>query len=147
MKRLSAVAILLVTSIAASALLRAQINIIATPVAVASAEKSPVAGQYSGKWKSTNDESGDLRMKLQQDAAGVWSAEVTFTAEEKPVVTTMKSVQVEGMKIRLMFEWPVDGGTGRCQVTGELTGDTLKGTYETSGAGDPSRGTWSVKRS
>ena len=146
MKRLIAIALLVVTSLGATAQSFAEVKLNASPVAAESAGKSSVAGQFSGKWKSSADEGGDLRIKLQQDTAGVWSAEVTFTVEEKPVVTTMKSVQVDGAKITLMFEWPMDGNTGKCKVIGELTGNTLKGTYESSAGNDTSRGTWTVTR-
>lgn len=147
MKRLIASALLFVTSLGVTARSFAEAKSVALPLATESAGKSSVAGQFTGKWKSTADEGGDLRMKLTQDAAGVWSAEVTFTIEQKAVVTTMKSVKVDGVKITLMFEWPMDENTGKCKVTGELTGDTLKGTYESSAGNDTSRGTWTVTRS
>ena len=101
--------------------------------------KSALAGQYVGKWKGADDASGELRITLKRDDAGAWIAESSFT-------TKMKSIEVDGAKVRIVFDWEVQGAAGQSKVTGELTGDTLQGTYATSGAIGESSGTWQVKR-
>jgi hypothetical protein len=111
------------------------------------ADNSPVVGRFMGKWKSSSDTTGDLRLTLKQDAAAAWSAEASFSYQDKDVSTTMKTVQIDGTKVQLVFDWQIDGTAGQSKIIGELTGDTLKGTYQTSGAAGNSSGTWSVSRS
>jgi uncharacterized protein involved in outer membrane biogenesis len=117
-----------------------------SPIA-AVAEKSPLAGQFTGKWKSSSERSGELRVKLTQDAAATWSAEASFSYDQKQVPMKMKTVRVDGAKVEMAFDWDVDGTAAQSKLSGELTGDTLKGTYETSGAAGNTSGTWSVTRS
>ena len=110
------------------------------------AAKSSLVGQYVGKWKGADDASGELRITLKRDDAGAWIAESSFTLEGSSVTSKMKSIEVDGAKVRIVFDWEVQGTAGQSKVTGELTGDTLQGTYATSGAIGESSGTWQVKR-
>ena len=110
------------------------------------AAKSALAGQYVGKWKGADDASGELRIMLKRDDAGAWVAESSFTFEGTQVPTKMKSIEVDGAKVRLVFAWDMQGTEGQSKLTGELTGDTMQGTYATSGAAGESSGTWQIKR-
>ncbi len=111
----------------------------------ADAKPSP-AGQFAGKWKSSTDASGELRLKLKPDTATTWSAEATFTFEGTEVPTKVKSVEITGAKVLVVFDWVIDGSPGQSKLTGELAGDTLRGTYQTTGAAGASGGTWTVNR-
>ena len=110
------------------------------------AAKSSVAGQYKGEWKSSAEANGELNIKLKQEGA-TWSAEAMFTFERADVPTKMKSVEIDGTKVVLVFDWEIQGTPGQSRIMGELSGDTLQGTFETKSPEGPSKGTWKVKRS
>jgi hypothetical protein len=108
--------------------------------------KPSVVGQYTGEWKSGADASGALRIKLKQEGT-TWAAEAMFTFERADVPTKMKSVEIEGTKVILVFDWEIQGTPGQSRISGELNGDTLQGTFETKSPEGPSKGTWKVTRS
>jgi hypothetical protein len=107
-----------------------------------------LAGKYSGTWKGPENSGGDLRVTLTREEGGsAWSAEAMFTFEGAEIPTTMKGVTIEGTsRIRLVFTWQIQDTPGQSAMTGELSGDTLQGTYETTGPAGNSKGTWSVTR-
>ncbi len=118
----------------------------ATPGSLANAAASPaIAGKYAGTWKGPEDSGGTLRIALKQVAGGQWTVEASFTFENTEVPTRTKSVQVDGTRVNLAFTWAIDGSPGESQLTGELAGDKLSGTYKTINE-SPSSGTWTVTR-
>jgi hypothetical protein len=58
----------------------------------------------------------------------------------------MKRLDAEGPKVRMVFDWEIQGPAGQSTIDGELKGETLEGTYETTGAAGESKGRWTVKR-
>ena len=110
------------------------------------AAKSSVVGQYKGEWKGPADAGGELRIKLKQEGT-TWAAEALFTFERADVPTKMKSVEIEGTKVVLVFDWEIQGTPGQSRISGELNGDTLQGTFETKSPEGASKGTWKVTRS
>ena len=110
------------------------------------AARTSVAGQYKGEWKSSAETAGELTIKLKQEGA-TWSAEAMFTFEQADVRTKMKTVEIEGAKVVLVFDWEIQGTPGESTITGELSGDTLQGTFETKSREGSTKGTWKVKRS
>jgi hypothetical protein len=134
---------LLFLSLCACALLPAADN--AAPPPAAAAAPASLAGHYAGTWKGPDATGGALRLALKRDAAGAWTAEAAFTFEANEVPMKLKSVQVDGAKIKLEFDWVIDGTTGQSKLTGEAAGGTLSGTYQTV-TEPPSSGTWSVTR-
>ena len=115
------------------------------PTAGKSAAKPSVAGEYAGSYTGKNDTSGALRIKLKQDGAG-WVAEAVFTFEGAEVPTKMKSVQVEGSKVEMVFAWEVQGTVASSKLNGDWSGDKLEGKYESTSAEGAASGTWSVTR-
>ncbi len=111
----------------------------------AAATSPALAGRYAGKWKGDAEGAGDLRFNLKQEGAK-WVLEAVFTFEGSDVPTTTKSVEVNGSAVTFVFSWKVQDVPGQSTLTGELSGDTLKGKYETTGADGSSTGTWSVTR-
>lgn len=109
------------------------------------AASAAIAGKYAGTWKGPEDSGGTLRIALKQEAGGQWTVEASFTFENNEVPTKTKSVQVDGTKVNLAFTWAIDGSPGESQLTGELVGDKLSGTYKTINE-TPSSGTWTVTR-
>ena len=122
-----------------------------TPKASSAAKKSDakasLAGHYLGKWKGTGESTGDLIIKLKKEGAAPWAVESSFTFEGTDIPAKPKSVEVDGTKVKMIFDWEIQGSAGQSTLVGELSGDTLKGTFETSGAAGESKGSWSVKRS
>jgi hypothetical protein len=123
-----------------------------TKLAPAAAVGAPVAetslaGQYAGKWMSTEGTAGGLRIKLRQDSESKWVGEATFTYEGAQIPGKVKTIKADGAKVRMVFDWEIQGTAGQSTISGELVGDTLEGTYETNGAAGASKGTWNVTRS
>jgi hypothetical protein len=103
------------------------------------------AGDYTGNWKGDAEGAGALKIRLKKEESR-WVAESTFTFEGAEIQTKLKAVEVEGAKVQLVFEWNIQGAPGQSRLTGEMTGDGLKGTYETTGEAGNSTGTWTVSR-
>ncbi|HUD45731.1 MAG TPA: hypothetical protein VMR33_02820 [Candidatus Baltobacteraceae bacterium] len=107
---------------------------------------SQVAGDYTGQWTASDGGTGKLRVSLKKPADAPWEATVGFTLEGDEASTTMKSVEVNGTHVLLAFGYEVQGRTGAAEMTGELAGDHLEGSYKvTMGEGNP--GTWIASRS
>ena len=115
------------------------------PAAAATAAAA-LPGKYAGQWKGQEESSGALKLSFKQDAAGAWTAEAAFTFDGTEIPAKTKSIKVEGTKVQLVFEWNVQGTTGQSRLTGELTGDTLEGKYDSNVAEAASSGSWKVKR-
>ncbi|MFM8335214.1 MAG: hypothetical protein ACKODK_06605 [Opitutaceae bacterium] len=127
----------------------------AAPLAAApakSAEKPAAAaaaapnGEYKGTWKGRDDSSGDLRIKFATGADAKLTAEAVFTFEGTAVPTRTKTLKVEGNRVELAFAWDVQGVSATSKLTGEIKGDRLEGTYESSTAEGAATGSWSVTR-
>jgi hypothetical protein len=113
-----------------------------------SATTSSLAGRYVGEWKGTGESAaaaGELRITLKQDGT-TWTAEALFTFESADVPTQMKTVEIEGTKVLLVFDWQIQNTPGQSRLSGELKGDSLQGTFETKSPEGPSKGTWKVTR-
>src|SRR5688500_2111187 len=77
-----------------------------SPPAATAAAASSVAGEYSGEWKASGDATGELRIKLKQDGAS-WTGEAVCTFERSDVPTQMKTIEVDGTKVVLVFDWQI----------------------------------------
>ncbi len=115
---------------------------IAAPAAKAGAA---LAGNYTGTWKGPEATGGDLRLTLKLDSGVPFVTAAVFTFEGAEVPMKMKSMQADGTKVVLVFDWAIDGSSGQSTLTGELVGDKLAGTYQTK-TETPTSGTWSVAR-
>lgn len=118
-----------------------------SPAPAATSDGKPsVPGTYAGKWKGPEDSGGELRVTLKAEGNASWTAEAMFTYEGAEIATKMKTVEIDGTKIRLVFTWQIQDTPGQSAMSGELNGDTLAGTYETTGAAGASKGTWKLTR-
>jgi hypothetical protein len=82
---------------------------------------------------------------LKKPADSPWEGKVSFTSEGNEASTTMKSVEVNGAHVVLTFDYEIQGMTGGVEMTGELAGDSLEGSYKiTMGDGNP--GSWKASR-
>ena len=50
------------------------------------------------------------------------------------------------MTATLTYEYQVQGDNGRVKMTGEVAGDTLQGSYQSTGGDGEKGGTWKVSR-
>jgi hypothetical protein len=103
----------------------------------------PLAGDYAGKWTASDGASGTVRVSLKKPDGAPWDARVNFTYDGDEASTTTKSVQVNGDHVVVSYDYDVQGNTGGVEMSGDLTGDTLQGSYTTTG-GNP--GTWTTQR-
>lgn len=139
--------VLLVLSVFGSSVLSAADAKSPSPLGANVSAQGGIAGKYSGRWKGPENSGGNLRVTLKQEGAGPWNAEASFTFEDAEIPTKMKSVEIDGAKVRLVFTWQIQETPGQSAMTGELAGDKLEGKYETTGPAGNSQGTWSVTRS
>jgi hypothetical protein len=114
--------------------------------AAKAAATATLQGKYAGEWKGQEESTGALKLSFKQDAAGAWTAEAAFTFDGAEIPAKTKSVKIEGAKVELVFEWNVQGTSGRSSLKGELKGDTIEGKYDSNVAEAASSGSWKVKR-
>ena len=84
---------------------------------------------------------------LTQGDGDTWKADVVFTLGTDEIKTKVTSVKVEGNKINVVYRYDLQGTTLQSDVTGELTGNTIAGTYKATSVADGSdvdAGTWKV---
>lgn len=103
-------------------------------------------GRFEGWWRGPDDTTGDLRLTFRREGETRWSAEATFTFEGREYPTRTKSLRIDGPNLELVFEWSAEGHPAQSRVTGQLEGDKLEGTYETSGGAGETRGRWHATR-
>jgi hypothetical protein len=102
-----------------------------------------LAGTYKGSY--SGGASGDISVTLKQADDGAWKSEVTFTYDGQDIKTKVTSVSVEGAKVKIVYDFDLDGNGLESTITGELKGTTLAGEYHTKSTGDGSavdEGTW-----
>ena len=113
-------------------------------LAAASAFAEPIAGgKYNGKWEG-GSASGEMRLAVQQ-ASGQWKATVVFTIAGQEVPCTVKLVEVEGDKLKVVYAFDIQGNRLESTIEGLMKGSKLSGNYITRAAGESSevdRGTW-----
>ena len=102
-----------------------------------------IAGTYKGSYSGAA--SGDISVTLKQGDDGAWKSEVTFTYDGQDIKTKVTSVSVDGSKVKVVYEFDLDGNALESTITGELKGNTLAGVYHTKATSDGSavdEGTW-----
>ncbi len=109
-------------------------------------EKGSLAGEFTGEWRAENDTHGALRLKFMPGQDAVWTLEASFTFEGANVPTTTKTLRVDGGKIETVFAWEVQGTAASSKLIGELKGDRLEGTYESTTTEGAAKGKWHVSR-
>src|SRR5260370_33515763 len=101
-----------------------------------------LAGTYKGPWSGSG--SGDFTITLTQ-AGDDWKADITFTLGGETVKTKITSLKVEGSKLKVAYQFDLQGTVLESTITGELNGTTLAGDYHTQAVADGSAGddgTW-----
>src|ERR1700730_8621966 len=104
-----------------------------------------LGGTYKGSYSGSAGASGDFVVSLTQADSGEWKSEVTFTLGGADVKTKITSLTVDGAKVKIVYEFDLQGTALESTVTGELSGATLAGDYHTKVVADGSavdEGTW-----
>jgi hypothetical protein len=104
-----------------------------------------LAGTYKGTYSGSAGASGDFVVSLTQADSGEWKSDVTFTLGGQDVKTKITSLKVDGAKVKIVYEFDLQGTALESTITGELSGGTLSGDYHTKVVADGSavdEGTW-----
>lgn len=89
------------------------------------------AGQYTGTWTGMNSD-GTIRIALTPaQAAGDWTADVSFTLGDQEVKCKTVHIKVDGEKLDLAYEFNISGLQATSTVAGKFDGPKLEGTYTT----------------
>ena len=109
-----------------------------------------LAGTYKGTYSGSAGASGDFVISLTHAQGGEWKSEVTFTLSGAHVKTKITSLAIDGSKVKIVYEFDLQGTALESTVTGELNGATLAGDYHTKVVADSSavdEGTWKTTAS
>jgi hypothetical protein len=113
------------------------------------ASAADVAGRYAGEWKSNGGGgAGAFRMSLESGSGGACKLEVTFAFAGSDVKTSMHECKVDGSKVDASYDFELMGNQLRSHIVGELKGDAIKGTYQTTttDGGPVDEGVWNASR-
>jgi hypothetical protein len=103
------------------------------------------AGKYAGRWEGASGASGDFRLTLLPASDGKWNADVVFAFGGQDVKCKVKSVNVDGDQIAVVYTFDLQGFELESAIEGKASGDRLAGTYKTRALADGSvidEGTW-----
>jgi len=107
----------------------------------------PLAADPAGSYNGSAGASGAFQITLAQSGSD-WKAEVTFNLGDD-VKAKVTSVDVDGAKIKVVYQFELQGATLESTATGELKGDKFDGTYTTKSIPDGSpvdQGAWNAAR-
>lgn len=142
MKKILPSTFLIVCLATASAVFAAETK----PAAASAKTAGSFAGEFAGEWLGDNGTGGALKLTFKPGKDAAMTMEASFTFEGANVPTTTKSLQVEGSRITTVFAWLIQGTAATSKLVGELKGDRLEGTYESTTAEGGAKGTWKVAR-
>ena len=106
-----------------------------------------LAGTYKGSYSGSAGAGGAFQITLRQSGSD-WKADVSFDLGGE-VQAKVTSVQVDGPKLKTVYQFDFQGATLESTATGELKGDKLDGTYQTRSIPDGTavdQGTWNATR-
>lgn len=118
------------------------IALLAVALPLAAAPLTP--GKYTGKWEGASGASGDFHITL-TSSGDTWTADVDFGLGGQEVKCKVKSISVDGSKIRVVYTFDLQGTELESTIEGELSDKGLGGKYTTRTVGDGSavdEGTW-----
>jgi len=116
------------------------------PSAAPAAAAASFAGEFAGDWLGENGTGGTLKLTFKTGKEAAWTMEAMFTFEGANVPTVTKTIEIDGSKLTTVFAWDVQGTAASSKLTGELKGDQLEGTYESTTTEGAAKGKWKVTR-
>jgi hypothetical protein len=117
-------------------------------IAALCASAADLNGTYKGTW-SGGQASGDISMTL-RTSDGATKADVSFAFGGQDVKCNVTSVNVDGSKIEIVYDFDLGDVKLQSTATGELKGKTIEGSYKTKSLADGSavdEGTWKATSS
>jgi hypothetical protein len=115
--------------------------------AAAALSAADLAGTYKGSYSGSAGASGEFQIVLTQSGAA-WKADVSFNLGED-VKAKVTSVEVNGTKIKFVYQFDFQGATLESTATGELKENKFDGAYTTKSVADGSpvdQGNWNATR-
>lgn len=116
------------------------------PSVAPAAAAGSFAGEFAGDWLGDNGTGGTLKLTFKARKEAAWTMEAMFTFEGANVPTTTKTMQIVGNKLTTVFAWEIQGTAASSKLMGELKGDQLEGTYESTTTEGAAKGKWKVAR-
>jgi hypothetical protein len=112
-------------------MLRRSVVVLFLALGIAVVADSITAGKYTGKWDGASGASGDFTLTLTADAGGQLKPAVLFTLGGQEVKCTVKSSEVNGSKIKVVYAFDLQGTALESAIEGDLSGNRLAGKYQT----------------
>lgn len=116
------------------------------PPVKAPAAAASLAGEFSGDWLGENAAGGKLTLIFKPGKESALELEASFTFDGALIPTVTKSLKVENGKIEAVFSWAIQGTSSSTKLVGEVNGDRLEGTYDSSSDEGAAKGKWKVSR-
>ena len=129
-----------------SAQQNADLTSVNRPGAAASTAVASFAGEFAGDWLADDGSGGTLKLTVKAKNESAWTVEASFTLEDANVSTTTKKVQIDGSKFETVFAWEMQGAPASSKLVGELKGDQIEGTFESTTPEGVEKGKWKVTR-
>src|SRR5579871_6033858 len=83
-----------------------------------------VAGTYKGSYSGSAGASGDFSITL-SESGGAWKADVSFDLGG-PIKTKITAVEVDGAKIKVVYQFDLQGAPLESTTIGELKGNQFE---------------------
>ncbi len=104
-----------------------------------------IAGTYLGDYTNKAGKSGGYQLTFTPGQGGKWTGEVVAVLDGRPTKSPMTSLVVKGDSIEAAYEFEVKGHKASSRITGQKTGQTFSGKFETLYKGKVvDTGTWTT---
>jgi len=95
-----------------------------------------LAGRFQGDWSSNaSGAAGTIQLTVKAGPDAVQTSEASFTLSGQPVKTKVRTLTISGNSLEMSYEFDAQGTALVSKIKGQLDGDKLSGTYETTYAG------------
>jgi hypothetical protein len=112
-------------------------------ISVAALAADDIAGTYVGEYTNKAGKTGGYQLAFTPGQGGNWSGEVIAVLDGQPTKSTMTSLVVKGDSIEATYDFEVKGNKASSRITGQKTGQTFSGKFETLYKGKVvDTGTW-----
>lgn len=116
-------------------------------ISVAVPAANDIAGTYVGDYTNKAGKSGGYQLTFTPGPDGQWTGEVVAVLDGRPTKSTMTSLVVTGDSIEAAYDFEVKGNKASSRITGQKTGETFSGKFETLYKGKVvDTGTWKTTR-
>jgi hypothetical protein len=114
---------------------------------VATLAADDISGTYVGDYTNKAGKTGGYQLTFTPGPGGNWTGEVVAVLDGRPTKSTMTSLVVKGDSIEAAYDFEVKGNKASSRITGQKTGETFSGKFETLYKGKVvDTGTWKTSR-